>query len=586
MPDPIRKPLVWAALACLLPLVLSSYQVSLINYIYVASLIVLGFVVLTGAAGITSFGQASFAGIGAYLSAYVTTQFGVSPWLTLPASLLAGCLAAWIVGCVALRMSGHFLALATLAFALGLFHTLGNLAELGNFNGIGGIPPLTLFGLALDTDERMYHLILAALVIGCWTTGNLLDSRVGRAMRSLRHGRLISESMGADSVRLRMAAFVYSALLASLSGFLYAHMQRFVNPAPFAVDPSVEYLFMAVIGGLSSRWGAVAGAAIVILAQRWLEATLPDLLGQTGNFSIAVFGALMLFILQRARDGLWPRIAGLAGRRRWPPVASRPRPAHRDRPPPGTVVLEVRGAVKRFGGLVAVDGIGLTVQAGELLALLGPNGAGKSTMFNLVTGVMPVSDGEILFRGRRIDALRSRDIVALGIARTFQHVKIVPGMTVIENVAIGAYLAGSRGVVSAALRLNGAEEAMIRGDAAHQLERVGLSGLQHEPAANLALGQQRILEIARALAADPILLLLDEPAAGLRHGEKQVLASLLNQLKRDGMAILLVEHDMDFVNMVADRVVVMQHGRQLATGTPAAMRDDAEVRLAYLGADE
>jgi branched-chain amino acid transport system permease protein len=247
-------------------------------------------------------------------------------------------------------------------------------------------------------------------------------------------------------------------------------------------------------------------------------------------------------------------------------------------------MLEVSAARKAFGGLMAVNDVSFEVRAGEILGLIGPNGAGKSTTFNLITGLLPLTAGEIRFRGQPITGARPQQVARLGISRTFQHVKLLPNMSVLDNVAIGAYLRTHAGFLRCLLRLDRSEERLVLAEAARQIDRVGLQAQTHQAAGSLPLGKQRIVEVARALAAEPALVLLDEPAAGLRYREKQELAALLQRLRADGVTVLLVEHDMDFVMGLVDRLVVLDFGTKLAEGLPAQIRSNAEVLEAYLGA--
>ncbi|HUP10126.1 MAG TPA: branched-chain amino acid ABC transporter ATP-binding protein/permease [Caldimonas sp.] len=556
------------------------------NYIGLYTLVALGLVLLTGVAGLTSFGQAAFVGLGAYTAAYLAVAHGVSPWLTVWIGLGVTAVAALVLGWITLRMSGHYLPLATIAWGLSLYYLLGNIDALGKYDGILGVPALRIGDLVLNTGRSFFYLLWTVVMLAALAVIHLLDSRAGRAIRAVKTGATMPEAMGVDTYRTKVMAFLIAALLASVSGWLYAHFQRTVNPSPFSLNYGIEYLFMAVVGGVGHVWGALVGAGAVHILQSQLQVLLPRLMGTSGNYEIIVFGIVLVLVLQYARDGIWAFVESWLPRaRRAVDWADAPALPTRPKPPHGEVVLEVVDVRKEFGGLVAVNDVSFRVCAGEILGLIGPNGAGKSTTFNLVTGVLPATRGEVRLRGERIEALPSRAIAARGVARTFQHVKMIPNMTVLENVALGAHLRGSRGIPSAMLRLDRDEERGLMKEAEKQLLRIGMGDAVHELAGNLALGPQRLMEIARALCADPTLLLLDEPAAGLRLREKQGLAAVLRQLRDEGLSILLVEHDMDLVMGLVDRVVVMEFGTKLIEGTPEEVQASPAVRAAYLGTE-
>ena len=578
-----------ALLIAAAPWLFGKFGVSLLNDVGIASLVAVGLVMLTGIGGATSFGQAAFVGIAAYATAWLTTAQGLSPWLGLPFALALTGLAALLIGLLTLRLGGHFLPLSTIAWGLSIALLFGNVEALGRHTGLSNIPPLHVFGLPLLDPRAVYYLIWALVGLAVLFCHNLLDSRSGRVIRSLRGGSILLASVGADAFRVRLQLFVLAALLAGVAGWLYAHANRFVSPAPFDVRASIEYLLMAVAGGIGYLSGALVGAVAVLMMKNAVQDVLPLVTTRGGQFEAVVFAVLFILLLQHARAGL---IGGLSKwwRRRFPaPAGSAAAPAavaelpRRQLPARGERVLSVRNAVKRFGGLVAVNDVSFDVQAGEIVGLIGPNGAGKSTLFNLLTATAPLTSGRVEFLGQDTTGLPQREVARRGMARTFQHVKLRAQMTLLDNVALGAYARGSAGVLRAGLRLDRAEEARIRQVAWQQLERIGLADRANELAGSLPLGTQRILEIARALAADPVLLVLDEPAAGLRRKEKLALADLLRKLRSDGVTVLIVEHDMDFVMKLVDRLVVVNFGSKLLEGSPAEVRADERVQAAYLG---
>jgi branched-chain amino acid transport system permease protein len=577
----LPRPLVLTAIALLLcaalPFVLTEYEATLAGFVGIAAIAALGLVLLSGISGQTSFGHATFVGLAAYTTAWMSRYGGFPPLAGLPAGLAITGGTAFLLGLITSRISGHYLPVATIAWCASFFYLFGIIPGLGGYNGFGEIPPMAP-GITTGAEAAVIGVVLTGATL---LSANLLSSRTGRAIRALAQSRIMAESLGIDTARLARSTFVLAALLAGVAGWLFAHVQRYVSPAPFGLDASIEYVFMIVIGGTTHLAGAIIGAAVVVLLRDQLTELLPRLLGTAGNFETVAFSLVVILLLQYAPRGIAPFLFRRLGR----PLPDRTGAnlPSSVKPPRGSLVLETTALEKRFGGLIAARAIDLSVHAGEIVALIGPNGAGKSTTFNLCSGALSPNAGRIRLLDRDIHGQGARAIARRGLARTFQHVKLLPEATVLDNIALGAHLRGRAGMLRSMLRLDRAEEAALLHTARVQGERVGLGDVLHTPAGSLPLGRQRLVEIARGLCLDPCVFLLDEPAAGLRLQEKQALAELLRALRDEGMAILLVEHDMDFVMDLADRVAVMDFGEKIADGRPEQIQDDAVVQEAYLG---
>ena len=581
------------------PWVLSPFYVTLLNFIGMYSMVTMGLVLLTGYAGLASLGQAAFMGVGAYAAAVLSSRYGLNPWLGILSGVVLSSLVAWFIGLITLRLKGHFLALATLAWGIVITGILRNWIEVTGGNtgyGIGAaqrIPALSVFGFSLRDERFYYYLVWGCALLVLVLSLNLMRSRTGRAIKSLRTGAVAAASFGVDVASLKMLSFVLAAAFAALAGGLFAHLFRFVSPNPFDLNMSIDFLIMAVVGGLSSLWGAIFGAGLFVVFEEVLQETLPQLIGRSGNYEIIAFGFVLILVLHRARRGLLPLLNGFL-----PPPP--PEPIRKAEPLPSRkktssqtsqqevreALLELSNVSKVFGGLRAVDNLSFKLEQGSILGLIGPNGAGKTTVFNLITGVLQPSEGEIRFGGQKLSHLPPHKIARRGLARTFQHLNLIGNMSLLENVALGGYTRTSSNFVQGMLGLERRENARTRAEALRQLERVGLAENAFDTADSLPLGKQRLLEVARALMADPELLLLDEPAAGLRKHEKTELMTLIRKLQGEGITVLIVEHDMDLVMALAERIVVMNYGTKLAEGTPAEVRRNPQVLEAYLGTDE
>ncbi len=579
-----------AAAPLVLPHIVSSFTISLVNLAGIYALATLGLILLTGSGGVTSFAQATFMGIGAYASAFVCLRLGLNPWLGLIAALVLVAVCAAVMGALTLHLGGHYLPITTLAWAVAIYMILGNLKDVGGHSGIGDIPAISIAGIPLDRPERIFYLVWAILALGLIGAANLLNSRQGRAISALRGGAILAESLGISAFRMRMMLFMLAAELAAVAGWLFAHTQFFISPTNFDLSANMQILLMSVLGGVSNVLGAVAGAVAITFGRNWIQDLLPSLGMDAGTLEVVVFGAIFILLVHFSPRGLSPLLSMIVSEVK--PGLPRLKPeerldfAHAGSAAVGTSVLELDAIEKRFGGLVAVKALSFTVEPGTVTALIGPNGAGKSTTFDLISGLKTPSSGTVRFLGREISGTPARNLISQGLARTFQHVKLRPHMSLLQNVMLGAHWRMKAGFLAGICRLDRAEEERFRRIALLALKEVGLDADPYGCAGNLALGRQRLLEIARALAADPVLVIVDEPAAGLRAPEKQALAQLLRRLRGKGVTILLVEHDMEFVMGLADKVVVLEFGRRLAVGLPSEIRKDPKVQEAYLGGIE
>ncbi len=588
----LRRGLLALLLAVLaaMPFVADAFTLRLANVIGMNAIVVLGLVLLAGYAGLASLGQAAFVGTGAYTAAILASRYGLDPWLSIVAGVLVSIFIAWLIGLITLRLKGHFLALATLAWGLVITGVLRNwMSVTGGNTGFGSatgnrIPPLSVLGDPIRGDREYFFLVWAAVLLTVWLVTNLMRSRVGRAIKSLRGGAIAAASFGVDVQRVKMITFLAAAALAALAGGLHTYRELFIVPGLASLNASIDYMIMTVIGGLTSVWGALAGSAVFVLLKEQLQQVMPALVGRTGNYEIIAFGFILILVLQYARRGLVPMVDSLLPRQPERPVLLDAAPLpERPRVEVAGPLLELADVTRSFGGLTAVNRLSFSVAPGEIVGLIGPNGAGKTTAFNLVTGVLTTDGGRVSFGGQDITNRPPHAIARLGLARTFQHLNLSPRMSLLENVALGAYTRTRSGLWSGLVGLGRVEEARVRAEAYRQLERVGLADDPFARAESLPLGKLRLLEVARALMADPTLLLLDEPAAGLRRHEKEDLKGLVRRLRDEGVTVLLVEHDMDLVMDLVDRIVVMNHGERLSAGTPDEVRRDPSVIEAYLG---
>lgn len=556
--------------------VADSYSVFLIATIALTSIACIGLNVLLGLAGQISLGHVGFMAIGSYTTVLLMERAGW-PYL---AAAGAGIVLVSVVGALlampALRVRGPYLAMVTIAFGFIVEHVAVEWKDLtGGGNGLVISTPPTFAGVTLSEQSlAMVGVVLVALAT--WLFVRLKNSGWGYAMRAARDSEVASRSVGIDLVSVRTVAFMVSAAMMAIAGALFAPLQGYISPSSFPFIQSILLLFAVMIGGAGSAIGPIIGALLVVL--------LPEFLSDLAEYRLLVFGLLLFAVLRMAPEGVAGLIDTLVGKV-LPRGAQRADPAgavaavdpQSELRVTNSSALDVRDLSIAFGGVKAVQHVTFTAQPGHVTSVIGPNGAGKTSALNLLCGFYKPSSGTVKLGARDLTGMASHVLARLGVSRTFQTTQLFGSLSVIEN-ALLAETAGKLGGIVSPLR-NAESEELARG----LLRFAGVEGDLDRPADSLPHGEKRLVEIARSLALRPKVLLLDEPAAGLSKGDKQRLSALLRRIADLGIAVIIVEHDMPMIMALSDHIVVLDGGKRIADGDPAAIRNDPLVRKAYLG---
>ena len=571
------------------PLLLSdSYHLGLGISAVAVAISTVGLVLLLGFAHQLAIGQAAFSMVGGYANAILCARYGWDPFLAMPLGAAVAMAAAYVVGAPILKLRGYVSAMATLALHLMLIVAATELDFTGGAVGITGLAKFRVLGLPLNDDRLFFWFTWGLAMIAVWIGLNIDRSRIGRAPRAIASSETAAGSVGIDIARYKIQMFVIGAGMASVSGSVLVHYLRATDPLVFSFGYSINLLTATIVGGLISVWGGALGAAAIIALRELLRVLSLPLWESVimGGLTVAV---LIVFPRGRAGfvGGFYDRLAGKRsdGRVRFtaPGQIRLPAAAAIGTSP----ILEVEAARRSFGSLIAVNHVSFSVEPGSITALIGPNGAGKTTMFNLIGDTQVLDAGSVRFDGQAIESLPARDTALLGIGRTFQNLRLFETLTVVENVMAGRHRLTRSGILPIAFAWPNVrrEEAAGRPVAIDCLRFVGLEGAEEMEPTALSFGGQRLLEVARVLALQPRLLLMDEPASGLNDSETERLCELILHIAAQGVTVLLVEHDMRLAMGLADHVVVMDHGEKMASGITDAVRVDPRVIAAYLGTE-
>ncbi|CAM5767270.1 branched-chain amino acid ABC transporter ATP-binding protein/permease [Bosea minatitlanensis] len=561
--------LVLAAMALAIVVPKTGYVLNISLQATTYAIAVLGLTVVLGLCGQINLAQAAFFGLGAYAVGIGQTEHGLNFWacLLIGTGVAAGFGA--LLGASTLRLGGHYLAMVTISFQQIVTLVLINWIPVTK--GPDGVRAIPRPGFLADGSTYLAFCIAVLAAVG-FLVWRLRDSRLGRAMRAVRDNELAAGVAGIDVYRTKVTAFALSAILGGVGGGLFAGGFSYVSPDQFSFAESVVFLTMVLLGGAASPVGAVIGTGLLILIPEWLR-----FLKSIPGLYLAIYGAAVILIMVFMPDGIWGFLRGRLDRlkRAVLPVRSGGALQLSGGGQGADTVLEVRGLSKHFGGLKAVDEVDLTIRRGGVHALIGPNGSGKTTTLNVLSGLYKATAGSIVLDGRDITNLPPHARTQAGLGRTFQNIRLWRSMTALENVMVGAERPGSPA---------GSDPAALMARARAALAFVELEDRADEVVASFSYGHQRAVEIARALAGDPALLLLDEPGAGLNSSEKVELRNLLKRISARGLTILIIDHDMTLVSEVAQHITVLNFGRRIADGYSADVLKHPDVIAAYLGA--
>ncbi|MEO7242684.1 MAG: branched-chain amino acid ABC transporter ATP-binding protein/permease [Variovorax sp.] len=581
----------------------SSYELRLFTLVGIYALLAMGYQFIFGHVGALALTQGTFFGVGAYAAAILTTRYGLDGSLGLAAAVVLPVLLAVLVAAPVLKLESHYFALATLGVGqVVLLVAIAWQSMTGGSNGLGGIPALQLLGREIGKGQAMLAAVWVFVALGALFSWRATRGLYGAALSIARENPIAALSIGIDTSSLRYATFLLSAAFAGMAGALYAHTIRVVSVEALEFPIMVACLTITVVGGRRHIAGAILGAILIVNLPEWFR-------GLDKYYLIAYGLALLLMVIlapdgligliEQWRQRLWPEQTGSVITAQRPTnnqsLRATPRgaacssaaPARPGGADAGAPLLELRDIHKRFGGVHALNGVSLQVRRGQIFGLIGPNGSGKTTALNIVTGIYRADVGRVLLAGADIGRVASHEIARRGVARTFQNINLVDDMRVVDNVAVARYGAERAGL----LRAIGApwrdpDWQSARATAMQLLDALGVADVSERPAGGLAYGLKRRVEIARALALEPSLLLLDEPAAGLNESEQLDLAQRLRAFANTGLSILVIEHNMPFLMPLAERIACFDQGRLIALGTPAEIRADPRVIEAYLGAPE